>query len=967
MRANGGPTGDFSGPAFVYQNNFGQHGPYADLASRNAGGTPDLPAALLSLFYMTNWYHDLLYHLGFTEAAGNFQLDNFGRGGLGNDYLFADSQDGSGTSNANFGTPPDGTNPRMQMYFWTGPERDASLDIDVIIHEYSHGLSNRLVGGPADTSCLGTTGVSGEAGGMGEGWGDWFAVTITDEPSLSEYSGGATVGIRTNPVGVRRNDYTYGFLCTGPPSNPNPLGCEVHGSGEFWTIVLWDLREAMINRFHNRAFPSGPTFPTFVGTGGAAGNIDVAQGRTFDGSNSAAQIDHATIEKASFAAMFRVVDAMKLSVCNPTMVTMRDSILEADRNAGGEFRTVIWRAFANRGLGTLAQSSNGEVQNAGGELHGAGDGRSLRSGRRASGGTALQRRVLVRQYRDHHDHAQRRRRIRHLEGYRGRGLSGRSDGVREVGRTTGTTFNDINLDGGLNYWYRVQAARNDDCISGTNVQSVVPQGGPLPCAVDPSFVGVNHVISAGNCQTLNIDWAPASSNCPAAGPNVSYNIYRSTSASFTPSAANRIATGVAGNSYADIPGTPNQLFFYIVRAEDSSSGNGGPANGGNEDTNVVALPGLVTSANLVNQGFTDDVEAGPDNASSLHFTSDGLLIPSIPERGGWFRDAAPAPASAHSPVTVWHAFNPDNVSQSNLTSDIITVTPASILSFYHTFSTEGGFDGGVVEYALVDASGNPGSLPGHGRPRLREPLLRDVAVRAGQHQSARRSPGVHGRRAGAMTRVRAHVGALVPIGMPSQRIQIRFVFASDVAQGLPPPPNDTGSFLPGWYIDDVTIDQPCCPVSSAPTNLLAIAGNGQVTLTWSAPSGGGVAQYQVLRELVEGSRPHHVRRRDRDGAGNATVYVDTQVGAGLTYAYVVRALPAGGCASADSNVVTATPFGVCRLAPTFAGLDRVRSSPQATCELTLSWLPAGANCPDAIVHYNVYRGTSASFTPSGRT
>ena len=63
---------------------------------------------------------------------------------------------------------------------------------------------------------------------------------------------------------------------------------------------------------------------------------------------------------------------------------------------------------------------------------------------------------------------------------------------------------------------------------------------------------------------------------------------------------------------------------------------------------------------------------------------------------------------AHSPDTVWHAFNPDNESVSMLTSSIITITPSSILSFFHTYESEFAFDGGVVEYALVDQLGNPG-------------------------------------------------------------------------------------------------------------------------------------------------------------------------------------------------------------------------------------------------------------------
>src|SRR5262247_3881588 len=76
--------------------------------------------SVANLFYFNNIMHDFAYRLGFTEAAGNFQTNNFGRGGIGNDPVRAEAQDGGGTDNANFATPPDGSRPRMQMYLFTG-------------------------------------------------------------------------------------------------------------------------------------------------------------------------------------------------------------------------------------------------------------------------------------------------------------------------------------------------------------------------------------------------------------------------------------------------------------------------------------------------------------------------------------------------------------------------------------------------------------------------------------------------------------------------------------------------------------------------------------------------------------------------------------------------------------------------------------------------------------------------------
>jgi hypothetical protein len=78
-------------------------------------------AAVTNLFYWNNSLHDVLYQYGFDEPAGNFQENNYGNGGLGGDSVDADAQDGSGTNNATFGTPPDGQNPRMTMFIWTAP------------------------------------------------------------------------------------------------------------------------------------------------------------------------------------------------------------------------------------------------------------------------------------------------------------------------------------------------------------------------------------------------------------------------------------------------------------------------------------------------------------------------------------------------------------------------------------------------------------------------------------------------------------------------------------------------------------------------------------------------------------------------------------------------------------------------------------------------------------------------------
>ncbi|MBA3818121.1 MAG: M36 family metallopeptidase [Deltaproteobacteria bacterium] len=92
----------------------------ANLAISAGTGEANRNVAVQNLFYLNNRIHDVLYQHGFNEAAGNFQETNFGNGGLGSDSVNAEAQDGGGLDNANFATPTDGSNPRMQMYLWSG-------------------------------------------------------------------------------------------------------------------------------------------------------------------------------------------------------------------------------------------------------------------------------------------------------------------------------------------------------------------------------------------------------------------------------------------------------------------------------------------------------------------------------------------------------------------------------------------------------------------------------------------------------------------------------------------------------------------------------------------------------------------------------------------------------------------------------------------------------------------------------
>ncbi|MEO8590649.1 MAG: M36 family metallopeptidase [Flavobacteriales bacterium] len=312
---SGGPTLDFD---FTY----------------NLAAAPStyVNAATTNLFYWNNLMHDVWYQYGFDDPSGNFQQNNYGRGGAGNDYVLADAQDGGGTNNANFGTPPDGGNPRMQMYIWTStsPQRDGDIDNGIIAHEYTHGISNRLVGGPANTNCL------GNAEQMGEGWSDWFGLVMTIEPGdqgtdrrgIGTYVLGQSItggGIRPAPYSTNFSENSYTYAALNNPSLAAP-----HGVGFVWCTMLWEMTWELINQYG---------FDPDVYTGNGGNNI----------------------------AMQLVVDGLKLTPCNPGFVDARDAILAADlADFGGANQNLIWAAFARRGLGSSASqgSSNNRLDQA---------------------------------------------------------------------------------------------------------------------------------------------------------------------------------------------------------------------------------------------------------------------------------------------------------------------------------------------------------------------------------------------------------------------------------------------------------------------------------------------------------------------------------------------------------------------------------------------------------------------------
>ena len=287
-----------------------------------AGSNPTAyqEAAVTNAFYWTNIIHDVLVNYGFDEGSGNFQVSQYSGEGLGNDYIKAEIQDGSGTCNANFGTPPEGNTPRMQIYVCN--QRDGAYDNGVIAHEIGHGLSIRLTGGRFNSSCL------NNQEQMGEGWSDWLGYILTIEPGDTGTDargiGTFLFGQGPNGNGIRPYKYTTDMSVNPMTYDDIKTVSVPHGVGSVWATMLWDLSWNLIDLYG---------FDPDIYDGSGGNNM----------------------------AMELVIEGMKLQPCRPGFVDGRDAIIAADSLIyGGLHHRLIWETFARRGLGFSAnQGSSG--------------------------------------------------------------------------------------------------------------------------------------------------------------------------------------------------------------------------------------------------------------------------------------------------------------------------------------------------------------------------------------------------------------------------------------------------------------------------------------------------------------------------------------------------------------------------------------------------------------------------------
>ena len=280
--------------------------------------------------YYVSRFHDhlLAAPISFDAASGNFE---------GVDRVHAQINDGAGTgpvpafrNNASMFTPADGSPPIMEMFLFGGSgahDVNGGDDAQVVLHEYTHGLSNRLV--CCDINGNGQLN-SDQSGAMGESWSDWYMFDYVEAAGFQAdtaapgelvqggyenvdfVSEASDCPVGTTSINCPNGGYTYGDFGNIPGAG----GPEVHADGEIWTQTLWDLRRRLIAT-HGRA----------------------------DGITRARRL---------------ITGAMRRSPGEPDFLDMRDAILATDSQLqGGSNRTLIRQVFAARGMGGCAQSDSG--------------------------------------------------------------------------------------------------------------------------------------------------------------------------------------------------------------------------------------------------------------------------------------------------------------------------------------------------------------------------------------------------------------------------------------------------------------------------------------------------------------------------------------------------------------------------------------------------------------------------------
>jgi extracellular elastinolytic metalloproteinase len=435
-------------------------------------------AVLTNAWYWANVAHDLFYAAGFDEAAGNFQDDNFGNGGVGGDRVRVvarvSDQGGTYMSRTVDGEPPILSVDWMSDcpfcsdqdgYPENGGDRSLGFGRDLLIHEYAHGVVTRRVGGPADDTCL--TGFAWHPNILDQGWSDLFAASFFDDPSIGEFQ---TFG--NGFLLDLRHDSRFADM---------PL----QGSYRhlLWSGPLWDIRQSM-----------AAIDPT--------GGLD------------------------DFHAL--IVESLAITPCHPTMLEARDAILAADTLLfGSSHHSLLWNVFAARGMGENASVIDEADQNpvpdytvpAGLECSAPAAPTGLMATVTGDNEITL----------DYDATGAASVEVRRED------LDNPADAPERIAFTTDLArYVDVSVQGGKGYRYHLVALGS----AGTLCRS--PQSGTSDATATgicteefPLFIPDLTVTDAGNssCELL-LTWDPAIPACPGSSEPIVYNVYRANTAAY---------------------------------------------------------------------------------------------------------------------------------------------------------------------------------------------------------------------------------------------------------------------------------------------------------------------------------------------------------------------------------------------------------------------------------------------------
>ena len=392
---------------------------------------------------------------------------------------------------------------------------------------------------------------------------------------------------------------------------------------------------------------------------------------------------------------------------------------------------------------------------------------------------------------------------------------------------TGTTYLDASVAGGQTYSYRVTTAEAaGSCESIASACAAFTTSAACPCTVPPVFAGAASVGAPfdATCH-LTVNWSAGSPVCGAAA--TVYNVYRSTSAGFTPGPSNRIATCVTGASFTDLGAlSSGTVYTYVVRAEDGSGTGGGPCRGGTEEGNTIRKSASPLGT-LVPAAFSDGAEGAP------------LMTLGAPL---WSQSAARANSGTQS----YFGNGAPLSTCSALTTPLLVPGPAvtpSLLSFYSwRDNLESTYDGGVVEISTND-----------GASWTKLPLTPDYpalfGADSGSCANTPQPPASGGFTGNDASWQGPYTADLTPYaGLASH---IRFDLGTD-----------PGVSSTGWYLDDISVTNASQPASCSPGAapvvevssigsglplLVSRTGGGQLVISYEdVPGVGGYNVYEGL-------------------------------------------------------------------------------------------------------------------------